>query len=242
MLDPSKEIKEGYQSFVATTKSGLTFTGLKVAQNGKELILKDSTGKEVRIAAGDLDEVKPSKTSLMPDDVVRHLNIGEFLDLVSFLRDRKSQEELRGMVLTAWAIGPVEFDLTKATPLEMNPDPDKGYINEDKLRLSWRQVHADISGKGFDLRGIVGKDPASAYVLTYVYSPKEQKVQLQLQSDEKLRLWHNGKRVEPMETTPLTLVQGWNTLLARLNNEQASPFLSARILGGEAVRVALQKE
>ena len=57
MLDPSKEIKEGYQTFVATTKSGLTFSGLKVSQNAKELIFKDATGKEVRIAAADLDEL-----------------------------------------------------------------------------------------------------------------------------------------------------------------------------------------
>jgi putative membrane-bound dehydrogenase-like protein len=243
MLDPSNEIKEGYQSFVATTKAGLTFSGLKVAQNAKELILKDATGKEVRIAAADLDTLAPSKTSLMPDDVVRHLRFNEFIDLVAFLRDRKSQEELRGMVLTAWAIGPVEFDLTKATPLEMNPDPDKGYINEQKQRLSWRALQADISGKGFDLRPIIGPEPASAFVLTYVYSPKEQKVQLQLQCDEKVRFWQNGKSVElQAETTPLTLAQGWNVLLVRLNNEQASPFLAMRILGGEGVRISLQKE
>ena len=232
MLDPSKEIKEGYQSFVATTKAGLTFSGLKVAQTAKELILKDATGKEVRIAAADLDAVTPSKTSLMPDDVVRHLGFNEFIDLVAFLRDRKAQEELRGMVLTAWAIGPFEFDLAKATPLEMNPDPDKAFINEQKQRLSWRALQADINGKGFDLRTVIGREPASAYVLTYVHSPKEQKVHLQLQSEEKLRLWHNGKSVEAQaEMTPLTLIQGWNVVLVRLNNEQASPFLSARIVG-----------
>ena len=40
MLDPSKEIKEGYQTHVATTKTGLTVSGLKVSQNAKELILQ----------------------------------------------------------------------------------------------------------------------------------------------------------------------------------------------------------
>jgi quinoprotein glucose dehydrogenase len=242
MLDPSKEIKEGYQSFVATTKNGLTVNGLKISQNAKELILKDATGKEVRISAAELDDVVASKQSLMPDDVVRHLSFNEFIDLVAFLRDRKSQEELRGMVLTAWVVGPLEFDLTKALPLEKDPDPTVAVIWE-KQRLPWRQVQADMSGKGFDLRSVLGREPASAYLLTYVFSPKEQKVQLQHQSDEKLKLWLGGKSVEPQaEMTPLTLQQGWNVLLLRINNAEASPFLSARIIGGEGVRISLQKD
>lgn len=242
MLDPSKEIKEGYQTYVATTKSGQTVSGLKVAQTAKELILKDATGKEVRIAATDLEEVVASKKSLMPDDVVRHLSFNEFIDLVAFLRDRKSQEELRGMVLAAWAVGPLDFDLTKAHPLEKNPDPTAVIVREKQI-VRWQQVQADMGGKGFDLRPVLGLDPGSAYLLTYVFSPKEQKVQLQHQSEEKLQLWHNGKRVEVQaEQTPLELAKGWNALLLRLNNAEASPFVSARIVGGDGVRMSLQKD
>jgi quinoprotein glucose dehydrogenase len=242
MLDPSKEIKEGYQSYVATTKSGLTFSGLKVAHTAKELILKDATGKEIRIAAADLDEVAASKTSLMPDDVVKHLSINEFIDLVSFLRDRKSQEELRGLVLTAWAIGPFDADLTKGPDLAKNADPTMAVIVE-KQRFTWRQVQANMAGKGFDLRPVIGDGPASGYLLTYVFSLKEQKVELRHQSEEKLKLWHNGKDVEAKgEMTPLTLAQGWNVLLLRMGNAQGSPFVSARIVGGEGVRVSLQKD
>src|SRR5262249_51043998 len=73
LLDPSKEIKEGYQAYVATTKQGQVYTGLKVAQTAQELVLKDATGKEIRLAARDVDEVVPSRRSLMPDDVVTHL-------------------------------------------------------------------------------------------------------------------------------------------------------------------------
>jgi putative heme-binding domain-containing protein len=242
MLDPSKEIKEGYQTYVATTKGGLTFSGLKVAQNDKELILRDVTGKDVRIAAAELDEVVASKKSLMPDDVVRHLSFGEFIDLVAFLRDRKSQEELRGMVLTAWAVGPLDFDLGKAYPLEKNPDPSSAVI-DGKQRLHWRALQADMSGKGFDLRGVIGREPASGYVMAFVHAPKAQKVQLQYQSDEKPRVWLNSKSVETKDdAAPLALEQGWNVLLFRLNNEQGSPFLSARIVGGDGVRISLQKD
>ena len=97
MLDPSKEIKEGYQTFVATTKSGKTVTGLRVAQNADGVVLRDATGKEVTIPANDLEELQPTKKSLMPDDVVKHLSYREFLDLVAFLRDRRTQESLRAV-------------------------------------------------------------------------------------------------------------------------------------------------
>jgi quinoprotein glucose dehydrogenase len=244
MLDPSKEIKEGYQSYVATTKKGLTYSGLKVAHTAKELILKDATGKEIRIAADDLDGVVVSKTSLMPDDVVKHLSINEFIDLVSFLRDRKSQEELRGLVLTAWAIGPFDADLTKGPDLAKTADPTMAVLI-DNQRLTWRQVQANMAGKGFDLRPVIGDAPASGYLLTYVFSPKEQKVDLHHQSEEKLKLWHNGTSIEAKAAmTPLTLAKGWNVLLLRVANAEGSPFVSARIVGGEGegVRVSLQKD
>ena len=66
------------------------------------------------------------------------------------------------MVLTAWAVGPLEFDLTKALPLEKDPDPSVAVIRE-KQRLPWRQVQADISGKGFDRRSVLGREPASQF-------------------------------------------------------------------------------
>jgi putative heme-binding domain-containing protein len=243
MLDPSKEIKEGYQTYVAVTKSGLTVSGLRITQNAKEVVLRNVTGKDVRIAAADLEELAPTKKSLMPDDVVRHLRFSEFIDLVAFLRDRKSQEELRGMVLNVWAVGPLEFDLAKPHAIEKNPDPEISVIGPERQRLPWRALQADPNGKGIDLRPVIGKEPASAYWLTYVYSPKEQKVELLLQCEEKGYLVLNGERINSTDPrVPLTLKAGWNVLLGRINNEQANPLLSARILGGEGVWISLQKD
>jgi putative heme-binding domain-containing protein len=243
MLDPSKEIKEGYQSYVAVKKNGQIVSGLKVAQNDKELVLKDATGKEVRIPAADLDEVAASKKSLMPDDVVRHLSFGEFIDLVAFLRDRKAQEELRGIILSAWVLGPLDFEFTKSYPFEKNVNPDVPYETPEKTRLSWKPIQADMGGKGFDLRSMLANAPGSVYLLAYVYSPKEQKVSLQHQTEEKLQLWLNGKSVEGKdEMTPLRLQSGWNVLLLRMNNEAQYMHLQARLLGGEGLRVSLAKD
>jgi putative membrane-bound dehydrogenase-like protein len=95
IVEPSREIKEGYQAYVATTKKGQVFTGLKVSQTADAVVLRDATGKDVRLALADLDDMSPSKVSLMPEDAVGQLTYDQFIDLIAFLKDRKAQESLR---------------------------------------------------------------------------------------------------------------------------------------------------
>jgi putative membrane-bound dehydrogenase-like protein len=95
ILEPSKEIKEGYQTFVATTHKGQVFSGLKVTQTRDEVVLRDATGKDIHLSMKDVAELAPSKLSLMPDNVISQLSYDQFIDLVAFLKDRKAQESLR---------------------------------------------------------------------------------------------------------------------------------------------------
>jgi putative heme-binding domain-containing protein len=97
ILEPSKEIKEGYQSYQATTRQGRIYQGLKVAQTADEVILRDAEGKDVHIASQDLEELTASKVSLMPEDTVSQLTQEQLIDLIAFLKDRKAQEALRSL-------------------------------------------------------------------------------------------------------------------------------------------------
>src|SRR5438445_5199305 len=84
MIEPSKEIKEGYQAYQATTKKGQTYTGLKIAQNADEVVLRDANARDIRIPTKELDELTASKVSLMPDNVIAQLSYEQFIDLVAF--------------------------------------------------------------------------------------------------------------------------------------------------------------
>jgi putative heme-binding domain-containing protein len=95
LLDPSKEIKEGYAAFTATTDAGQVYTGLKISANEREVVLRDAQGKDITIPADEIDELVESRTSLMPEGVVAQLSFQEFIDLVSFLKNREAQEALR---------------------------------------------------------------------------------------------------------------------------------------------------
>jgi putative membrane-bound dehydrogenase-like protein len=95
IIDPDKEIKEGYQTYIATTKKGQVYSGLKISQSAEEVVLRDATGKDVRLARKDVETLEASKRSLMPANVVALLTYDQFIDLVAFLKDRAAQESLR---------------------------------------------------------------------------------------------------------------------------------------------------
>jgi putative membrane-bound dehydrogenase-like protein len=97
ILEPSKEIKEGYTAYVATTKKGQVYTGLKVSQTADEVVLRDANAKDVHIPTRDLEDLTASKQSLMPDNAIAQLSYEQFIDLVAFLKDRKAQESLRDL-------------------------------------------------------------------------------------------------------------------------------------------------
>jgi putative membrane-bound dehydrogenase-like protein len=261
IIDPSKEIKEGYQSYIATTKGGQVFAGLKVAQSADEVVLRDATAREIRIAAKDLEELTASKKSLMPDDVVKHLTFNQFLDLVAFLKDRGAQESLRGLALEFWVVGPFGADLKAKAAPEANPDPAATYEPESRVglppgakpgsKLAWQAQQADPKGY-LNLRALFQRERASAYALTNVYSPKAQTVQLLTGSAGSLRVWLNGRLVHEHaaarparadeDQVAVILREGWNSVLVKVAGAGAEHGLYLRFTGGEGLRLALRRD
>jgi quinoprotein glucose dehydrogenase len=95
LVEPGKEIKEGFTSYRVVTKDGKSISGLKIADTATEITLRDATGRDHRIPRGEIEELQASKTSLMPDNVVSQLSYDQFIDLVAFLKNRQAQESLR---------------------------------------------------------------------------------------------------------------------------------------------------
>ncbi len=239
ILDPSKEIKEGYQAYVAITTAGQLVTGLKVAQTDKEVVLRDATGNEVHIPKNQLEDLTASKKSLMPDDVVTHLKFGEFIDLIAFLRDRKAQEGLRGLALEFWAVGPVPADVKLVPGIFADPGAPSGFEAGGK-KLSWQLRQADPSGR-LDVKGLVSAGGGAAYALTHVFAPREQKVELVL-GGTAAAVWVNDEKVhdapekasgESRQT--ILLRQGWNNVLLRV---EGGGGFALRFVGGEGLRLS----
>ena len=247
IVEPSKEIKEGYQTYQATTKKGQVYQGLLVAKTADEVILREANGKEVRVATKNLEELLALKTSLMPDNVVAQLSYDQFLDLLAFLKDRGAQEGLRGLVLDYHVVGPFGPDLRTAYPPEAQPDVTATYPGtRPNETLAWQQAQAEPTGL-LNLTAIFHANLASAYALTYIHSPKEQNAQMLLGSDDTVRVWLNGKQVHEYATprsakadedkVSVHLEPGWNRVLVKVVNVDADHGLYLRFVG-EGLRVA----
>jgi quinoprotein glucose dehydrogenase len=95
ILEPSKEIKEGYATYKVATTDGRVLTGLLLADKADGVTLRDAQGREVKVPAAEIDQKGNDPTSLMPAGVVGHLSFAELADLLAFLGDQRAQESLR---------------------------------------------------------------------------------------------------------------------------------------------------
>jgi putative heme-binding domain-containing protein len=84
LLYPSAKIKEGYHSVLIAKKNGQQFSGTIVKEDASEVVLRDASNAEVRIAMQDV-ATRTSVGSLMPAGLIEALLPEERLDLVKFL-------------------------------------------------------------------------------------------------------------------------------------------------------------
>jgi putative heme-binding domain-containing protein len=87
ILEPQKEIKEGYTSISVTTRDGEEYQGYSVRETKDELVLREVLqNREVRLRAVAIQE-KRQNGSVMPSGLVDTLGREEFRDLVRYLSE-----------------------------------------------------------------------------------------------------------------------------------------------------------
>jgi putative heme-binding domain-containing protein len=85
LMEPSRRIEPKYATYVAATTTGRSLTGLLVKRDEEWLVLRDSEGKESILAAKDVEELRPSRISLMPDGQLSDMTAQEVADLIDYL-------------------------------------------------------------------------------------------------------------------------------------------------------------
>jgi len=185
ILEPSKEIKEGYQSWKAVSVQGQVITGLKVTDTAKDVVIREANGRDVRILKEDLEQLTPSKTSLMPDNAISQLTYEQFIDLLAFLKNQKAQESLRGSVVEFGVATGFKPDLNSKEAPEANPDPTATLPGS---KTGWQVRPSGADGK-LDFGPLVLTDRSAAYAVTYVYSPTKQQVAITVTADDPLKVW-----------------------------------------------------
>jgi putative heme-binding domain-containing protein len=90
-IEPSKVISDQYRASVVATTDGKVHTGRIVGESPDKLTIlldpEDST-KVVEVARKAIEEIGPSKTSIMPEKLLNPLSKNEVLDLFAYILSR----------------------------------------------------------------------------------------------------------------------------------------------------------
>ncbi len=86
---PSSTIVPDYRTYVIATNEGKVFTGMIVRETSNAIYLRTAELAEIRIPRGDVDVMRPSETSIMPQGLEKTMTPQEFADLVEFLFQRR---------------------------------------------------------------------------------------------------------------------------------------------------------
>ena len=96
MVEPSKVVSDQYRASVVATTSGRVVTGRVVNETDKALVVvvdPEDSSKVAEIPKDQVEAVKPSLVSLMPENLLGTLGENEVLDLMAYLLSRGDEKD-----------------------------------------------------------------------------------------------------------------------------------------------------
>jgi len=85
---PSLSFVRNYEPVIVVTTSGQAVNGLIRDDSATGLLLATGPDQEVRLPKEDIDEIHPSRVSIMPAGLDKQLTLQELADLIAFLKNR----------------------------------------------------------------------------------------------------------------------------------------------------------
>ncbi|HVX63109.1 MAG TPA: PVC-type heme-binding CxxCH protein [Pirellulales bacterium] len=89
MLDPSREVNPQFVNYVLVTDDGRTITGMITAETANSVTLKRAENATDTVLRINIDELRGTGLSLMPEGVEKQLNKQEMADLIAYLLSLK---------------------------------------------------------------------------------------------------------------------------------------------------------
>jgi len=106
VLDPSLVIGAAYQATTVATTDGRILTGLLAEDSPQRIVLKTQGGKLETIPRSQIDEMKLSALSMMPEDLEKQLTPKELADLFALLMLDKPPSDPSAKLLPATSPAP----------------------------------------------------------------------------------------------------------------------------------------
>ncbi|HEY1068901.1 MAG TPA: PQQ-dependent sugar dehydrogenase, partial [Pirellulales bacterium] len=91
LMEPSKTVDPKFAGYSLETTDGRSFVGRLVERNGERIALRDAAGKDVVVAAEDVEAFAPLPVSLMPERLLQDLSPQQAADLLAYLHSLKGE-------------------------------------------------------------------------------------------------------------------------------------------------------
>ena len=93
IVNPSAEIREGYENYLVATTDGRTVSGFLADQNNQLVILRSAEGQTVTLPRDMIEEMQVTQTSIMPEGALKEYNDQQIRDLFAYLRSSQPLNE-----------------------------------------------------------------------------------------------------------------------------------------------------
>jgi putative heme-binding domain-containing protein len=198
IYEPTKKIKENYNSLVVLTDDGRVTTGIKVRETDRELVIRTAEDQIVPIERASIEEQSPGN-SLMPVGLVDNLTRDETIDLVRFLSElgKVGPYSLgNSRVVRRWQV-------LQPTPASKDAIRRRGLLAAavDSPEFTWTAAYSQVSGS-LPLDVLPGLPPG--FVRFQLQANAAGVVKLLFNSTAGLSLWIDGA---PHDLQPQTLVE-----------------------------------
>jgi putative membrane-bound dehydrogenase-like protein len=88
IMDPSRSVEGNFRLWTVTTLRGQTFVGMLASETRTSIELIDAEAKKITLQRANVDELKPSNKSLMPEGFEKQLKEPEIVDLLEFMTQK----------------------------------------------------------------------------------------------------------------------------------------------------------
>jgi len=88
IMDPNRDVEGNFRQYVVSTKGGKILTGMLASETKSSIELIDTEAKKQTVLREDIDEIKASDRSLMPEGFEKQLSKPDLVNLLEFLTQR----------------------------------------------------------------------------------------------------------------------------------------------------------
>ena len=93
IVNPSAEIREGYENQVVATETGRLITGIIQEKDARLVVLRTADGQKIVLPREDVSQISAAGVSLMPEGLLQDLSDQEVRDLMAYLRSGQPLNE-----------------------------------------------------------------------------------------------------------------------------------------------------